>query len=260
MPGALLRGLYALDRRLPAGIVDLVRQLGLFFLIYQGYQVVRGLTEARAEVAFANAERIIDAERAIGLFFEQGMQALIIDHTWLVDLANFLYMNSHFVVTTTFLAWLYLRRNDHFYFVRNMFIVAMGLALLGYALFPTAPPRMFGELGFVDTIGSFAGVEQDSNAVSLLVNKYAAVPSMHIGFAAMVGGTAFMLVRNRALRVGWALYPVLVFAVVVVTANHYWLDAAAGLAVAIAAALVAHRLLARARPAVWAFKPREATA
>ena len=111
--------------------------------------------------------------------------------------------------------------------------------------------------GFTDTIASYTAVDQDSNAVSLLVNKYAAVPSMHIGFALMIAGTGMAVVANRAGRFVWALYPLFVFAVVVVTANHYWLDAAAGAAVAAAAAFVAHRLLAQVRPA-WSFG-RQAT-
>jgi hypothetical protein len=159
------------------------------------------------------------------------------------------------VVTTTFLAWLYLFRNQHFYFVRNMFMVAMGLALLGYALVPTAPPRMLPEEGFVDTISALTSIEQDSNAVSLLVNKYAAIPSMHCGFALMVGMTAFALVRSRVAKALWCVYPVLVFFVVVVTGNHYWIDAAAGALVAGLSALIAHRLLAPVRPAHWAFRP-----
>jgi hypothetical protein len=136
-----------------------------------------------------------------------------------------------------------------------MFMVAMGIALVGYALFPTAPPRMLPGDGFTDTIASFTSVDQDSNAVSLLVNKYAAVPSMHIGFSSMIAGTAVMLVRNPLGRFLWALYPLLVFWVIVVTANHYWLDAAAGLLVAIVSALVASRVLAPVRPAQWAFRP-----
>ena len=83
----------------------------------------------------------------------------------MIDFANFMYMNSHFVLTTGFLVWLYLRRNDSFYFVRNMFMVAMGLALVGYALFPTAPPRLFPEYGFVDTINDFSSVNHDSALV-----------------------------------------------------------------------------------------------
>lgn len=249
-------------RRLPNGWGDLLRQLALFFLLYQGYQVVRGLTDTSASVAFANADRLIEIERGIGAFFEPGLQAALINSDWLIDAANFLYINTHFIITTTFLVWLYLFHNHRFYFVRNMFLVAMAIALVGYALYPTAPPRLIPQEGFVDTIASFTPVEQDSNAVSLLVNKYAAVPSMHIGFALMVAGVAIASTRRRLTRALWFAYPIMVFGVIVVTANHFWLDAAAGAVVAAAAAFVAHRFLARVRPQAWAFQPasREAPA
>jgi hypothetical protein len=252
--------LAAIGRRLPRGWPDLLLQLALFFLAYQGYQVVRGIIDGKSELALANAERIVDLERSLGTFFEPGLQQALLGHVWLIDAANWLYVNSHFTVTVVFLAWLYLFRNDNFYFVRNMFMVAMGIALIGYAFYPTAPPRMLPGEGFTDTIASFTAVDQDSNAVSFLVNKYAAVPSMHIGFSSMIAGTAVMLVRNPLGRVLWALYPILVFAVIVVTANHYWLDAAAGLLVAICSAVIASRVLAPVRPAQWAFRPATETA
>ena len=81
----------------------------------------------------------------------------------MIEIANWMYFNSHFVITISFLAWLYLFRNDNFNFVRNMFMVAMGLALIGYALFPTAPPRMFPGAGFTDTIAAFTNMNQDSS-------------------------------------------------------------------------------------------------
>ena len=86
-----------------------------------------------------------------------------------------MYLNTHFVVTTCTLAFIYLFRNEHYYFVRNMFMVAMGLALVGYVVYPTAPPRMLPELGFVDSVSDFTGVSSDSN-VNALFNPYAAVP------------------------------------------------------------------------------------
>lgn len=244
--------------RLPRGWTDLFLQLALFFCAYQAYQVVRGMSEGREALAFANADRIMDAERSIGLFFEPKLQAEMLDFGWVVDFTNWMYVNSHFIVTTTFLAWLYLFRNGHFYFVRNMFMVAMLLALTGYLAFPTAPPRLVPGEGFVDTIASYTALEPDSNAVSLLVNKYAAVPSMHIGFATMIAVPAFLLVRNRVAKGLWVLYPFLVLFVVVVTGNHFWLDAVAGALVAGASATVAHRLLAPRRPGHWAFRPAPA--
>ena len=104
----------------------------------------------------------------------------------MIEIANWMYFNSHFVITISFLAWLYLFRNENFNFVRNMFMVAMGLALVGYALFPTAPPRMFPSAGFTDTIEVFTNMNQDSAVNSVLVNPYAAVPSMHIAFSLMI--------------------------------------------------------------------------
>jgi membrane-associated phospholipid phosphatase len=248
------RPLSYIGSRLPRGWGDLLLQFGLFFAVYQGYQVVRGLSEAREGIALANAERIIDVERSLGLYFEQGLQSAVLNLSWLIDGANWMYMNSHFIVTTSFLAWLYLFRNEHFYFVRNMFMVAMLLALTGYLLYPTAPPRLIPDEGFVDTIAAFTAIDTDADSVGLLVNKYAAVPSMHIGFATMIAVPAVLLVRNRIAKAAWMVYPLLVLFVVVVTGNHFWLDAAIGASVAAVSALVAHRLLAPRRPGHWAFR------
>jgi hypothetical protein len=256
-----VRGIAAtIGRRLPRGWPDVFAQLGLFMLADLCYETVRGLAEGRAGLAFTNAERIIDAERATGTFFEPGLQGAILDHQWLVDGANWAYMNTHFVITTGFLVWLYLFRNEAFYFVRNVFMVAMALALVGYTLFPTAPPRLLPGEGFVDTITAHAGVGHNSALVELFVNPYAAVPSMHIAFALMIGVTGVLICRNLVLRALWAFYPLLVFFVIIVTANHFWLDAAAGALVAATAAVVAHNVLARVRPGVWAWRPAESQA
>jgi membrane-associated phospholipid phosphatase len=255
---AVPRPIAYLGSRLPRGWSDLLLQLALFFGVYQGYQVVRGLSEGRDALAFANAERIIDLERAVGLYFEPALQSLMLNFQWVIEGANWMYVNSHFIITTSFLAWLYLFRNEHFYFVRNMFMVAMLLALTGYLLVPTAPPRLFAESGMIDTIAIHSGISTDSNAVSLLVNKYAAVPSMHIGFASMIAVPAILLVRSRSLKIAWAIYPFLVLFVVMVTGNHYWFDGAVGALVAATSALIAHRLLAPVRPGQWAFRPATA--
>ena len=107
-----------------------------------------------------------------------------------------MYVNSHFVITTTFLIWLYIARNHAFYFVRNMFMVAMGLALVGYMAYPTAPPRFLPEWGFSDTVASFVGENAEQSA-NVLYNPFAAVPSMHVAFALMIAVPAIMLVKRR---------------------------------------------------------------
>jgi hypothetical protein len=239
---------------LPHGYGDAGKQIGLFVLAEVSYEAVRGIADGARDQALVNGQNVISLEKSLHTFFEPNLQSIFIDHRWIIDFANFMYMNSHFVVTTVFLVWLYVFRNQHFYFVRNMFMVAMGLAIIGYALVPTMPPRLFPQDGFVDTITDYAQVNHDSALVKLFINPYAAIPSMHVAFSTMIGATGVLVTKQRTSKTLWALYPVLVFWVVVVTANHFWIDGAAGLLVAVLAALAA-RSLARARPAVWSFRP-----
>lgn len=241
---------------LPRGWWDALRQLLLFMLAYQGYQVVRGLTEGSRDTALGNAQDVIDLERGLGLFFEPDLQSSLLDNRWVIDIANFLYVNTHFTISTAFIVWLYLYRNDFFYFVRNTMMIAMGIALVGYGAYPCAPPRMMLDAGFTDTIKSYSDVDQDSKAISLLVNKYAAVPSMHIGFSLLIGLTAYRLCRRAVPKILWSMYPVLVFFVITVTANHFWVDALAGALVAGIAAFLATQL-AHAGPPAWTWPGSE---
>jgi PAP2 superfamily protein len=243
-------------RWLPHGYGDAARQLSLFVAAELCYEAVRGIADGERMRAITNGEHVIAFEKSIHSFFEPNLQAVFLDHRWIIDFANFMYMNSHFVVTTAFLVWLYLFRNSYFYFVRNMFMVAMGLAVVGYALLPTAPPRMFDE--FTDTITQYAQVNHDSGLVKLFINPYAAIPSMHVAFSTMIGVTGALIARHTVTRVFWCAYPVLVFWVVVVTANHFWVDGAIGLLVAVLSAIAARQVLARVRPAVWSWRPATA--
>jgi len=242
---------------LPHGWGDAGKQLSLFVLAELSYESVRGIADTERASAMANGANVISFEKSTHTLFEPNLQQALIDHRWIIDAANFMYMNSHFVVTTAFLVWLYLFRNPSFYFVRNMFLVAMGLALVGYALLPTAPPRLFPEEGFIDTITDFAQVNHDSGLVKLFINPYAAIPSMHCAFALMVGVSGAMISRHTLTRVFWCVYPAVVFFVVVITGNHFWVDAAAGALVAALAGVAAWQL-ARVRPAVWSFRPATA--
>jgi hypothetical protein len=247
-----------IGRWLPQGYGDAARQLSLFVVAELCYEAVRGVADGERVHAFTNGANVIDLEKGLHTFFEPDLQAMFIHHRWMIDFANFMYMNSHFVVTTAFLVWLYLFRNDRFYFVRNMFLVAMGLAVVGYALLPTAPPRLFPQAGFVDTITDYAQVNHDSGLVKLFINPYAAIPSMHVAFSTMIGVTGALISRHTIARALWCAYPLVVFWVVVVTANHFWVDGAIGLLVAALAAITARQVLARVRPAVWSWRPATA--
>jgi membrane-associated phospholipid phosphatase len=245
---------------LPKGWPDALWQIGLFALADLCYETVRGIADGNDAIAFDHARSIVDFEQGLGLFFEPHLQSWAMNHRILVDFANFMYVNSHFVITTSVLVWLYLRHNRQFYFVRNMFMVAMVLALVGYLAMPTAPPRFLPELGFVDTISYYADVHHDSAFVTLFFNPYAAVPSMHVAFALMLAAPTMRLVRRRALKVLWAVYPLVVALVVIVTGNHWWFDTVAGALVALMSGLVAHLVFSRLRPAAWAWRSQQRVA
>ncbi|HMT04484.1 MAG: phosphatase PAP2 family protein [Solirubrobacterales bacterium] len=249
MPALIVR----IGEWLPQGWGDLFRQLLLYLIADTGYEFARGMADGRANVAFANGERVMDVERSMGLFFEPGMQGTILNLQWMVDIANTIYLNSQFTVALAFLIWMYLFRNEYYYFFRNMLFVSMGLALVGYIGFPTAPPRMFPEYGFIDTVNAHSSVNHDSALAKLFINPFAAVPSMHCAVALMIGCTGFMVCRNWFARGFWAAWPLIVAWVTVVTANHYWVDAVLGWMVAGVSFLIAARVLAELKPETWAW-------
>jgi membrane-associated phospholipid phosphatase len=254
----MVRGIrFMLARLTPHGPWDVLRQVALFAAAYYAYRLVRGAVDGRAAVAFENARNLIDIERTLHVFVEPSIQAWASGSQLIVDAASWVYINAQTSVTLGALVWLYLFRNESFYFVRNMMMVAMFIALAGYVVYPTAPPRFLPEWGFTDSVADFTGIPSDSVAVNALFNPYAAVPSMHVAFALMIGWPLARLVRWRALRVFWLVYPLLVTFVIVVTANHFIADAVLGAMTAGASAYAAAGL-ARARPEAWRFGARGA--
>jgi len=253
------RGLRLIEARvLPHGWVDVIRQIMLFVIAYVLYGLVRALAYGSAfepgYKPFGDAMRIIDLERVLHVFVEPSIQSWALGKHWLMDAADWTYVNAHYVVTISVLLFIYLRRNDSFYFVRNMFMIAMAIALIGYALYPTAPPRLYPEWGFTDAIRQFTGVTvEQGGASSAFLNLYAAVPSMHVCFAVMTGVPMVRLCRHRLAKLAWCVYPVWITFVVIATGNHYLTDVVLGAVTAGISALLATRLLARVRPDVWTF-------
>ncbi len=241
-------------RVLPHGWLDALRQVSLFGAAYLAYRLVRGLVEGDANAAFAHARDLISLERTLHVFVEPSVQAWASSSHFVMVASSWLYVNAQTSVTVAALVYLYLRHNRNFYFVRNMFMVAMAIALAGYAAFPTAPPRFMPEWGFIDTVANVTGVHVNAHSASLnaLTNLYAAVPSMHVAFALMIGWTLARLVRWRVVRVLWLLYPFVIAFVIVATANHFIIDAALGALTAGVSAYAAS-WLARARPQAWRF-------
>jgi hypothetical protein len=251
------RPFLSLARRVfPRGPLDVIVQIGLFAAAYYAYRLTRGAIDdpQGAALAFDNARHLIHIERATGLFIEPSIQAWTGGWGGAMDVASWIYINAQTTICLAALVFIYLFHNERFYFVRNMFMVAMGIALMGYILYPTAPPRFFPEWGFQDAVSQFTGVAQDDVKVNALFNPYAAVPSMHCCNALLIGWSLAQMCRWRVARIAWALYPLLMLWVVVATGNHWTLDAVLGAATA-GASFYAAQWLALARPKAWAFRP-----
>lgn len=245
---------------LPRGWVDPFRQIALFILAFALYGLVRGLVSTgNPYKPFGDAMQIIDLERTLHVFIEPSVQSWAENSQVLMNVLAWIYLNTQLVISIVTVVFIYVRFNHAYYFVRNMFLIAMGLALIGYWVFPTAPPRLMPEWGFSDSVSALLTGGRgwlDYTPAGSVANMYAAVPSMHVCFAVMIAWPMARLVSWRLAKLAWALYPLLVTFVVVATANHFLVDVFLGAATAGVAAALAHRPLARARPDRWAFRRR----
>ncbi|MGW9435940.1 phosphatase PAP2 family protein [Streptomyces sp. NPDC055607] len=220
----------------------LLRELLLVTALFLVYKFGRLFANGHEARAFRNADRVWDAERALHLPGEGAVQQLLMHGEPLVRAANTYYATVHFPATVAFLVWLYLRRPAHYLWSRRVLALLTAAALALHLLMPLAPPRMLAAAGLVDTARVYgpsvygAVPETDSMA-----NQFAAMPSLHFGWALMVAVGLIAATRSR-WRALWLLHPLLTLFVVVGTANHYWFDALA------AAALLGLALLAVRAP------------
>ncbi len=225
----------------PRGWGDLAFQVCLWFGFLLGYQVARGIADRNPARAFENGLMVIDIERNANALFELSLQRLFHSSDVLMALATWTYWGSQFTVLGLTLLWVYLRRNEAFYRFRNAVLLANGIGLIGYVFLPTAPPRMFPGFGFADSLAGFGGLTHGSAVIELASNPYAAMPSLHAADALILGVVMASVVRNRFMKAVWLAWPVWVWVVVMATGNHFWLDIAAGIVVAMIAAAVIYR-------------------
>ena len=230
-----------IDDVFPRGPLDFLLQLGIWLGFGLAYQVARGIADReQVSQAFANGRAIIDAERWMHGLIELDLQNVALRSDTLITALNWTYWLSQFAVVGLALLWIYFRRNDAFIGVRNWLIVANLIGLVGYVLVPTAPPRMFPEWGFIDSLADSAALNHGTGFVQLAANPYAAMPSLHGADALIIGISMAGLVRSRWAKTLWLLWPAWVWFAVMATANHFWLDIAAGVAIAgVAYALLA---------------------
>ncbi|MEU6878455.1 phosphatase PAP2 family protein [Streptomyces sp. NPDC046712] len=215
-----------------------MRELLLVTALFLVYKFGRLFANGHELRAFHNADRVWNAERAVHLPGEGSVQALLMHGEPLVRAANTYYAAVHFPATIAFLAWLYWRRPEHYLWSRRVLALLTAAALALHLLMPLAPPRMLAATGLVDTARVYGpSVYGASPETDSMANQFAAMPSLHFGWAVMVAIGLIVATRGR-WRWLWLLHPLLTLLVIVGTANHYWFDAlaaAALLALALAA-------------------------
>lgn len=225
-------------------------QILLIAAFYGAYTVVRDLRGTRpvsATLARHDAQRIIGFERMLGVFREAQIQNAFLGNRTAVSLLDDWYGSAHFAVTAAVLALLFFIHQHRYRRWRNTLAVATALALLGFALFPVMPPRLLPpEFGFTDTLQTVGGLWNfDSGPMPHLSDQFAAMPSLHFAWALWCG-TALYAVSRRWWTRGLAVsYPAITLLCVIVTANHYFADVAAGAVIVVAGygtALAAERL------------------
>jgi membrane-associated phospholipid phosphatase len=247
---------------LTAGPAGLASQAVLWFAFVFGYQLVQAGAGRDHGLARANGLGVAELEGDLvhGLV-ELRLQELARDSGLLDALVAFTYWSSEFVVVALALLWVYLRRPWAFPRFRNTLIVTNLIALLGFYAFPTAPPRKFATLGFVDTMRGSGTPGHGQGLLPLPSNQYAAMPSLHSADAVIVGVGLALLVRSRPLKAVLLLWPLAVWFSVLATGNHFWLDIVGGVVVAAIGGLAVTALgtRRRLRPMSLPTPPRRAT-
>ena len=209
---------------------DGVAQLAVVLGAFGAYELARLAMEPNWSQALTNANRIVSVEEVLGFAWEQSLQRAFLALPDVVAALNLFYFVGHFLITGIFFVWLYRRSRDGFQSFRDGFLVATALAVVIHWLYPTAPPRLAG-VGLEDTLLMLSGIDIGSPTSSALSNPVAAVPSLHAAYALGVGIGMIRFARSHLARLGGVLYPPLVVLTIVVTGNHFLLDAVAGMIV-----------------------------
>jgi hypothetical protein len=202
----------------------------LIAVSYWTYSLIRNAVPEQKTQALKNADWIWELEHSLGLAVEQSVNHAVNSVTWLIVGMNYYYATLHFIVTIGVLVWLYRWHPGRYAAARLVLFSTTAVALVGYYLYPLAPPRLMPGEGFIDTVlvhetwGSMA-----SGDLKNMSNQYAAMPSMHIGWSLWCGLVIFALASAPWARILGLLYPAATLVVIVATANHFWLDAVGGM-------------------------------
>lgn len=223
------------------------RQIALVLGAVLAYFGVRGLTEGNVDSAHAHARGLLDLERVLGIDIEQRFQHVVVAHEPLMIAANWVYIWLHWPLLTGTLIWLLIAHRDRYMELRNAIFVSGAIGMVIYATLPMAPPRLFSP-EFVDTVTLHSHSYRVLQPPGL-VNKYAAMPSLHVGWNLLAGVAWWHAGRAGAKPHWWSFaaiaMPVAMAWATIATGNHWVLDAIAGSAVALVGLVVARRITPR---------------
>lgn len=208
------------------------RELALIVVFYGAYTLVRLLIPHDEAAAYVHAGQVMRLEHALGPNLELKLNQALIQAPLLAKAANIFYATAHFAVTLLVVVWLYRSRPRHYRWLRTSLLLATSVALIGFWVYPLAPPRFLTGQGFVDPVTAFHsfGLYSSPQAGSL-TNQFAAMPSMHAGWALWCAVAVIVSTRRPLIMAIAALYPIVTISVIFSTANHYLLDAVAGVTV-----------------------------
>lgn len=234
---------------------NLLLELLLIRVGYSAYSQVRMAAAGSRSTAEAHGEQIHAIEQFLFLDIEHWVNHAVVRTGWLEDFLNFYYTSFHFLIPLTVLGVLYVRRPDAYRWARTALGFATVLALLGFWLYPLAPPRLMPELGFVDTVHGVQDFSRpDYGSLTAFTNQYAAMPSLHFGWSLWCGVVVVALAPRLWMKLLGLLHPFFTVCAIVGTANHWVLDAVGGAAVVAAGFGLVH-VLAGARPRTEAGPP-----
>ena len=230
------------------GWSDAFGQLGLISVAACLYFVVRDITKDQAALALENAEALLRFEATLGLDFEAAAQALILDYDWVIALFNWVYIYGHWPVIVSTMVYTFLYSRREYIMFRDAIIFSGAIGLVFFVLYPVAPPRLADPSSFFDSL-------ELSKSYKILqpqgiVNRYAALPSFHVGWNLLAAIALWKSAplwtgsRRRLRPLAWVM-PVMMMLAVVLTANHWLIDVAAGAAIALTGLMAASRLRRR---------------
>ena len=212
-------------------------QVAIALLAVELYELLRYALRPNWPLAVRHAHDVLRWERAAHIAWEAPLQRIFLGSPFVVRALDVFYFAGHFAVTAVFLVWLYRRSRPAYRRFRNAFLATTALAFVVQWRFPTAPPRV-ADVGLVDTLRRFSGLDIGSPGSGGLSDPVAAMPSLHAGWALGVGIGLVLYARNPFWKALGAVYPAAVILTTIVTGNHFLLDAVGGMAVLAAGFLV----------------------